>query len=57
MTDFLLERNSQNNNPKNIWTAITQEMKSDSVGFTPAKNASTPMGNDVEIEENRSFFR
>jgi hypothetical protein len=32
-------------------------MKSDSVGFTPAKNASTPMGNDVEIEENRSFFR
>jgi hypothetical protein len=57
VTDFLPERKSQNNNPKNICTAITQETKSESVRVTPAKNASAPMGNDVAIEARRSFFR
>jgi hypothetical protein len=48
--DFLPERNSQNNTPENIWIASTEETKSDSVGVTPAKNASAPTGNDETIE-------
>ena len=57
VTDFLPDRNSQNHNPKIICTAITHETKSDSVGSTPAKNASAPMGNDVAIEARRSFLK
>jgi hypothetical protein len=57
VTDLLRDKNSQNNTPENIWIASTEDTNSDSVGGTPAKNASAPMGSDEKAEARMSFFR